>query len=195
MAPHYVDSVAVSAWDAGHRKRGIAVWIDPAMATLLDGEGRSLKWRITNRLSRWETAHVPRVRAVVSKRADADVVFVYGLTSARSEIDGTTTRTLDGSFTTAARIELNTLRGLEVPADGVQDAALLDGLATAGLHEFGHALGIHGHSPSRSDLMFADGSGEACGAACGPSASDKNTLSHLACRAIENGTGFAKGAP
>ena len=190
-SPHYVDSVAVSAWIESHRTNGVRVWVDPAMAAVVDIAGRSLRWRITNRLSRWNTPNIPRVSSVVAKREDAQIVFIYGLTSARSELDGTTTRTLSGLYTTGALIELNTLEGIGLRSDIAQDAAVLDRATAAALHEFGHALGIHGHSPSRSDLMFPDGSGENCGAGCGPSAADRNTLAYLACRAIENGSGWA----
>jgi len=189
--PNYVDSVAVSAWIESHRTNGVRVWVDPAMAAVVDIAGRSLRWRITNRLSRWNTPNIPRVSSVVAKREDAQIVFVYGLTSERSELDGTTTRTLSGLYTTGALIELNTLEGIGLRSDIAQDAAVLDRATAAALHEFGHALGIHGHSPSRSDLMFPDGSGENCGAGCGPSAADRNTLAYLACRAIENGSGWA----
>jgi hypothetical protein len=189
--PNYVDSVAVSAWTEAHRTDGVNVWVDPAMAAVVDLAGRSLRWRITNRLSRWNTPNAPRVRSVVANRGDAQIAFVYGLTSARSELDGTTSRTLSGLYTTGAVVELNTLEASGLRSDIAQDAAVLDRATAAALHEFGHALGIHGHSPSRSDLMFRDGSGENCGAACGPSAADRNTLAYLACRAIENGSGWA----
>lgn len=192
LAPNYVGSVGVSAWDAEHRHTGVKVWIDPAMASLVDQGGTSLRFRIASRLSRWDVANVPRVRGVVENRADADIFFVYGMTPPQPALDGTTSRSLaDGSFTTGAQIQLNTLEALGYSIDGIRDPALLDSVAAAALHEFGHALGINGHSPSRKDMMFVDGSGEACGAACGPSKADKNTLSYLACRAIENGSGWA----
>lgn len=89
------------------------------------------------------------------------------------------------------QIQLNTLEAMGFPPDAALEPALLDDVTAAALHEFGYALGINGHSPSRSDLMFVDGSGEACGPACGPTKADRNTLSYLACRAIESGTGWA----
>lgn len=191
-APNYVGSVGVTAWDAQHRQAGVKVWIDPAMASILDAGGTSLRWRIANRLSRWDAAHIPRVRAIVASREDSDISFVYGLTPLQPGIDGTTSRTLvDGSFTTGAQIQLNTLGAMGFQADVSLEAALLDDVASSALHEFGHALGINGHSPSRSDMMFVDSSGEACGPACGPTKADRNTLSYLACRAVENGSGWA----
>ncbi|MEO8361881.1 MAG: hypothetical protein ABI672_17740 [Vicinamibacteria bacterium] len=190
--PNYVGSVGVSAWDESHRRAGVKVWIDPVMASILDIGGTSLRDRIARRLSRWDTPNVPRVATFVENVADSDISIVYGLTPFQRGIDGITTRTLvAGSFTTQARIQLNTLEALGLETGAFLDSAVLDSLAAAALHEFGHALGINGHSPVRRDLMFLDGSGEACGAACGPTKGDKNTLAYLACRAIEDGTGWA----
>jgi len=84
MSPNYVGSVAVSAWDARHRAVGVNVWIDPAMASILDMDGNSLRSRIATRLSRWSLPNVPRIRAVVAKLADSDIQFTYGLTPPRS---------------------------------------------------------------------------------------------------------------
>lgn len=190
--PNYVGSVGVSAWDAAHRSAGVKVWLDPAMTLLLDGNGVSLRSRIAGRLSRWDVSGVPRLVRVVEKREQADISIIYGLTPPQPSIDGITTRDLTaGSFTTRAAIRLTTLDDLGFPGSVFTDPSPLDRITSAALHELGHALGVNGHSPSRNDLMFATGSDDTCGVGCGPSKADKNTLAYLACRAVENGTGWA----
>ncbi len=65
-----------------------------------------------------------------------------------SETGQTAVRTAAGGVLTAAAIQIYVWPDITVPE-------LTQGLLATATHEFGHALGIAGHSPDPSDVMYA----------------------------------------
>ena len=65
-----------------------------------------------------------------------------------SETGQTSVRTTTGGVLTAATIQIYVWPDITVPE-------LTQGLLATATHEFGHALGIAGHSPDPSDVMYA----------------------------------------
>lgn len=103
----------------------------------------------------WVTATNNRVRyTLVTDAEQADITVKFGLLRPGSETLGITTTYF---FEGQSRIERAEIEFFYYPFDSRADAEDVNQSVAA--HEFGHVLGISGHSPERADLMFARATG------------------------------------
>lgn len=96
--------------------------------------------------NQWVSATGGRANySVVSNASNANVtVSFYQFTGGAGDTLGTTTVNYRGNVIETATLEL-----------GITGDAVDDKLTAA--HEYGHALGISGHSPDKADLMYFTG--------------------------------------
>lgn len=125
---------------------------------------------VENAFRRWESIGCFTF-VFVNEPGEADIVcrWVDQANLLANPAEGGEARlTFKGSIISKAKLTLLTMRG-DAPADTNEVAAVA-------LHEVGHCLGIVGHSPSPSDVMYFAINPDAKGAFTGLSSRDVETL-------------------
>ncbi|HSV75275.1 MAG TPA: matrixin family metalloprotease [Chthonomonadales bacterium] len=126
---------------------------------------------------RWTAAIGPRVSYVeIDEPSGADITVRF----VDDTPDGRARLTFSGLTMLRARIDLGT-EGLDYHS-----------ISCVSAHEFGHALGIYGHSATRGDLMYPV---YTIGHPCGVTERDANTLRTGYCDLFTRGTVRARAAP
>ena len=149
FTPNYGAAVTFQRWD--HFPIKVAFTNDVSVS------GTSLRSVVLAGFDKWVTATGGVIGyTVVTDPATADMPITFqnlGATPGKGDTLGLTTRTYFPSTLqiTSVAMSLNywpTMTG----------AQAFQGLKSTAAHEFGHALGIVGHSPNSDDIMFLSGS-------------------------------------
>ncbi|HEX9997850.1 MAG TPA: matrixin family metalloprotease [Abditibacterium sp.] len=159
--PNYVPSVDVlQHW----RGFPLKIYLEPT-----DARTRALTLR---GFDQWVTATGNRVRYnIVDSAAGADITVTFDLNRGSERLGQATTYFFEGQN----EIERAEIEFSYYAFDARPDAEEVNQSVAA--HEFGHALGIQGHSPSDADLMF----GRATGGLENVTTRDLNTLRTAYC--------------
>lgn len=124
----------------------LRVYLEPT-----DARTRALTIRGFNR---WVTATDNKVRyQIVDSASNADITVSFDLITSGDRLGLTTVYFFDGNPV----LQRATIEFFYYPFDARADAEQLN--ETVAIHEFGHALGIGGHSPNSGDVMFPTVSG------------------------------------
>jgi predicted Zn-dependent protease len=157
-------------------------------ATFTDASGQvDLKTFVLAGMNEWVDAANGLVGyQVVSSPAEADITFTF--TTLSAEPSGDAELGL-AKLTYAPNMMMDSVAVQLYIWDGMTHNRVYTGLQATAAHEFGHVLGIHGHSTDANDLMYAYHDSEAPAAV---TQSDLNTVKTIyACAGTRKVAGMA----